>query len=37
MRDVYKDEEIGLANHFEQEAKANGPTTKGERFSPCPG
>ena len=28
MRDVYKDEEIGLANHFEQEAKANGPTQK---------
>lgn len=28
MRDVYKDEEIGLANHFEQEAKANGPTQR---------
>lgn len=28
MRDVYKDEEIGLANRFEQEAKANGPTQK---------
>lgn len=28
MRDVYKDEEIGLANHFEQKAKANGPTQR---------
>lgn len=28
MRDVYKDEEIGLANRFEQEAKANGPTQR---------
>lgn len=28
MRDVYKDEEIDLANHFEQEAKANGPTQR---------
>lgn len=28
MRDVYKDEEIGLANLFEQEAKANGPTQR---------
>ena len=28
MRDVYKDEEIGFANRFEQEAKANGPTQK---------
>lgn len=28
MRDVYKDEEIGFANRFEKEAKANGPTQR---------
>lgn len=28
MHDVYKDEEIGFANRFEKEVKANGPTQR---------